>query len=722
MRPTSPRPRTLRAAAVAALAVAVVGGLLPAAASAQVDGRAGLVFDQAASTPNVKHESSQAKPEGLDSFNSDMAFLDDGGVGHVVAGNFDGFAIYDVGDPTDPKLVTNVACPGSQNDVSVAGDLLFVSVEAGGYVDCGDGSAEGSQSFRGVRIFDISNLRTPVQIAAVQTCRGSHTHSLLEPPGIDDELYVYISGTAGVRSDAEGERLNCSNGGPDTANPSRWRIDIIEVPLASPKDAALVSGPRIFADGDRVDGLQNEPPAPVHPSGGPWLPSPITDSCHDITTYAELGLAAGACQGNGILLDISDPVNPRRVAAASDENFAYWHSATFNDDGTKVVFTDEWGGGVFPYCQPIHEVGGDGWGSNGIYDVVDRGDGTYELQFASYFKIPNTQTALENCVAHNGSLIPVPGRDIMTQAWYQGGMSIWEFTDSEEPVELGWFDRGPVPSLDAIPVAGGGGFWSTYWFNGAIYGTELARGFDSFTLSADENISAAELAAARSVRFDHINPQAQARYAPGTPPGPPLKVCTTVTPVGFGDVAGGNAHEKNVGCVAGYGITRGTGGDSYRPTEGVRRDQMATFLANALEVAGVELPADPSSSFTDIGGNTHRVAIAQLAELGVVNGRTATTFDPTARVNRAQMATFLVNAIEFVIDADLPAPAGPFTDTSGNAHEQSIRKVAAAHVASGVAADRFAPRADVRRDQMASFLVRSLAALDRADVVLEARS
>ncbi|MEX1163927.1 MAG: S-layer homology domain-containing protein, partial [Nitriliruptor sp.] len=582
-----------------------------------------------------------------------------------------------------------------------------------------DGSAEGSETFRGVRIFDISDLKTPVQVAAVQTCRGSHTHSLLEPPGVTDELYVYISGTAGVRTDAEGERLGCNAGGPDTDDPSRWRIDIIEVPIASPKDASLVSGPRVFADGEgNVDGLQNEPPAPAHPSGGPWLPSPVTDACHDITTYAELGLAAGACEGNGILLDISDPVNPRRVADVSDDNFAYWHSATFNDDGTKVVFTDEWGGGVFPYCQPQHS---DEWGANGIYDIVDRGDGTYELQFASYYKIPNTQSAVENCVAHNGSLIPVPGRDVMAQAWYQGGMSIWEFTDSAEPVELGWFDRGPVPSPDGLPVAGGGGFWSTYWFNGAIYGTEIARGFDSFTLSADENISAAELTAAKAVTFDQINPQAQARYALGTPPGPSLKVCTTVDPVSFGDVTSGSTHAGNIGCVAGYGITRGTGADAYGPAEGVRRDQMATFLANALEVAGVELPTAPASSFTDIDGNTHRLAIAQLAELGVVKGRSTTTYDPSARVTRAQMASFLVNAIEFVIEGDLPAPAGPFTDTSGNTHQESIRKVAAAHIASGVAADRFAPAADVRRDQMASFLVRSLAALDREDVELAAR-
>jgi hypothetical protein len=718
-----PTTRRRRRLVTTLLSVGLAAALLPAHALAQVpapgdvDGRAGLVLPtQEASTDNLDLLSSTANPAEVSGWNSDLAFTR----GHAVMGNYQGFTIWDVSDPAAPTLRTAVSCPGGQNDVSAHGDLLFVSVESGGYTACDDGSGEGSQVFRGVRIFDISDLDRPEQVAAVQTCRGSHTHSLLDPTllpgasGAADRLYVYVSGTAGVRGDAEGERLGCSSGNADDPNPSRWRIDIIEVPLAAPQDAALVSGPRVFAEGGRVDGLQQQPPSELHPSGTPWLPSPITRSCHDITTYAEAGLAAGACEGNGILLDISDPVNPVRVAAVSDPNFAYWHSATFNDDATKVVFTDEWGGGILPHCQPVNNR--PEWGANGIYDVVRGADGTFELELASYYKIPNTQSPAENCVAHNGSLVPVPGRDVMVQAWYQGGISVFDFTDSRDPVELAWFDRGPWPGVPAQDPAG---FWSAYWYDGAIFGSEIARGFDSFALRPDAQLSAAELAAAEAVRVTDLNPQAQVRYGPGDVPGPPPGVCARVRPVSFRDVSGGS-HATNISCVAGYGIALGQRDGTYRPLGDVRRDQMASFLARTLEVAGVELPSSPRSAFPDTRGNTHQRAIDQLAELGILQGRRDGTYGPADTVTRGQMASFLVRTLEEVLGHRLTAGESPFTDTEGSVHERSIAIVAELRIALGRTATTYEPNADVRRDQMASFLARTLRELDREGIELAA--
>lgn len=713
-----------RRVVTALLSAAVAAALLPLPAAAQVpglpdpgdvDGRFGLLLpSQEASTDNLERLSNTPNPDDVGGWNSDLAFTR----GHAIMGNYDGFTIWDVADPAAPALRTSVVCPGGQGDVSAAGDLLFVSVESGGFTACDDGSGDGSEPFRGVRVFDISDLDEPQQIAAVQTCRGSHTHSLLDPSalpgasGVSESLYVYVSGTAGVRSDAEGALLGCTTGGPQDPDEARWRIDIIEVPLSSPSDAALVSGPRIFAEGDRVDGLQQQPPSELHPSLTPWLPSPITRSCHDITVYAEAGLAAGACEGNGILLDISDPVDPIRVAAVADPNFAYWHSATFNDDATTVVFTDEWGGGVMPHCQPLNNR--PEWGANGIYEIVRHGDGTLELELASYFKIPNTQSPLENCVAHNGSLIPIPGRDVMVQAWYQGGISVFDFTDPREPVELAWFDRGPYPGVVGVDPAG---FWSAYWYDGAIYGSEIARGFDSFRLLPDDQLSAAELAAAGAVTFTDVNPQAQVRYGPGEVPGPDLGVCGRVTPVGFSDVSGGS-HAGNIGCVAGFGIALGQRDGTYRPLGDVRRDQMASFLARMLDVAGVELPSSPSSAFPDTRGNTHARAIDQLAELGVLQGRRDGTYGPGDTVTRAQMASFLVRSIEEVLGRELTAGDSPFEDTDGSVHEEAIAIVAELRIALGRTATTYAPNDDVRRDQMASFIARTLRELDREAVTL----
>ncbi len=486
-------------------AMAVLTALLPAAAIAQdeSDPRIGLgagYLDAEEASSNLQRLASRPRPPGFDGapgnfgfVNSDLAFTGN----HAIVGNFNGFQIYDVSDPNNPTLFNTVVCPGGQGDVSVYGNLLFVSVEESrGRVDCGTDPSVGER-FQGVRVFDISDLSTPVQVATVQTCRGSHTHTVVPDADDPDNVYVYVSGTATPRP---GTTLAGCNDDPATGeNPSRWRIEVIKVPLAAAQDAAVVNEVRLFTDPETgaIDGLQNAPPAPTHPSGGPWSPAPITDACHDITAYPEIGMAAGACEGNGILIDISDAANPVRLDDATDPNFAYWHSATFNNDGTKVVFTDEWGGGLGARCRVTDQPS---WGANAIFDIVDG-----NLEFRSYYKLPVPQTTEENCVAHNGVLVPIPGRDIMVQAWYQGGTSVFDFTDSANPNEIAFFDRGPVSAASLVL----GGFWSNYWYNGNIYGSEIARGFDSFALTPSEFLSDNEIAAAAAVRFDEFNAQTQ---------------------------------------------------------------------------------------------------------------------------------------------------------------------------------------------------------------------
>jgi LVIVD repeat-containing protein len=432
---------------------------------------------------------------GLNFANSDLAFSGN----YLFVGNFNGFNIYDIQNPKKLKLVTSVVCPGGQGDVSVYGKLLVMSVEqTRGRIDCGTqgiDTAVSSERFRGVRIFDISDIKKPRQVAAVQTCRGSHTHTLVTSPKDKDNLYVYGSGTGSVRSPEELAGCTKVKDDPDT---SLFSIDVIQVPLAAPEQARIVNRPRIFSDpaSGAVAGLWK---------GGDHGPgtqkTSETNRCHDITVFPELGLAAGACSGNGILLDISDPVNPVRLDQVEDKNFAFWHSATFNNDGTKVIFTDEWGGGTRPRCRATDQPT---WGADAIFDIVDR-----KLRFASYYKMPAPQTDQENCVAHNGSLIPVPGRDIMAQAWYQGGISVFDFTDSTKPVEIAFFDRGPLDAKELIT----GGHWSTYWYNGYVYGTEIARGIDVLKLLPSEYLSENELEAATQLKATLLNVQDQARNA-----------------------------------------------------------------------------------------------------------------------------------------------------------------------------------------------------------------
>ncbi len=441
-------------------------------------------------------EGERRRRRGLLNFgNTDLAFSGD----QVFVGSYHGFNTYRVEVPASPQLVTSVVCPGGQGDVSVVGNLLIMSVEqTRGRLDCGlQGVAEpvSDERFRGIRIFDISDMRMPRQVAAVQTCRGSHTHTVVTDPDDEGNIYVYGSGTGSVRS---GEELEgCSDESPaENPETALFRIDVIRIPAAQPEEAAVVSRPFVFRDPEtgNVAGLWR---------GGDHGPGTQRTSessrCHDITAFPEMGLAAGACSGNGILLDVSDPVNPVRLDDVVDPGFAYWHSATFNNDGTKVIFTDEWGGGGRPRCRASDPRN---WGANAIYDVVDG-----RLEYRSHYKLPAPQTERENCVAHNGSLVPVPGRDIMVQSWYQGGISVFDFTDSANPVEIAYFDRGPINSERLVM----GGYWSSYWYRGYIYGTEIARGLDVLELLPSEYLTDNELAAAASVAPAEFNAQQQRR-------------------------------------------------------------------------------------------------------------------------------------------------------------------------------------------------------------------
>jgi hypothetical protein len=477
--------------------------------------------------------------------NSDLAFQGK----HLFQGNFYGVNIFDISDPARAKLVTSMVCPGGQGDVSVYKNLLFMSVEMpNGRLDCGvegfppepaaadevkdkddkkpdaekdkddkDKEKDSYQSkdtddkdkqkerkhhipvaqkdrFRGVRIFDISDVTNPRQVAAVQTCRGSHTHTLVIDPNDKDNVYIYVSGTSFVRQPEE--LAGCSGEKPDKdPNTALFRIDVIKVPVSAPQDAKIVSSPRVFIDPrtGMINGLNN---GGTHGKKGAEKPED-TDQCHDITVYSAIGLAAGACSGNGILLDIKDPVHPKRVDAVNDPNYSYWHSASFSNDGSKVVFTDEWGGGLGARCRPNDP---NKWGADAIFRLNQE-----KLTFASYYKLPAAQGDTENCVAHNGSLIPVPGRDIEVQAWYQGGISVMDFTDPAKPFEIAYFDRGPIdPKLLVL-----GGDWSAYWYNGYIYGSEIARGLDVFQLTPTKFLTQNEIDAAKTIQVAELNVQNQ---------------------------------------------------------------------------------------------------------------------------------------------------------------------------------------------------------------------
>ena len=424
---------------------------------------------------------------------TDMAFAGD----RLFVGNYHGFNVYRLDAAGMPSQVASVVCPGGQGDVSVVGDLLLMSVEQSrGRVDCGlQGVAQdiSAERFRGLRIFDISDIARPRQVGQVQTCRGSHTHSVVQGPDGDGRILVYNSGISGVRKTEE--LPGCIGEVPGDDRTALFRIDIIEIPISNPAAARIIASPAVFADPNTgvLGGLAK---------GGKLVDdgqeTSVTDQCHDITVFPTRKLAAGACSGNGIIFDISDPRKPKRIDVVSDPSFAYWHSATFNNDGTKVLFTDEWGGGSSPRCRSFDRRD---WGANALYDIEDG-----KLMRKGTYKLTAPQTEQENCVAHNGSIVPVPGRDIMVQAWYQGGLSVFDYTDSANPTEIAYFDRGPIDAKSPVLA----GYWSAYYYRGRIYGTEIARGLDVFALKPSAQLSANEIAAAALADQGGLfNPQQQ---------------------------------------------------------------------------------------------------------------------------------------------------------------------------------------------------------------------
>jgi hypothetical protein len=554
----SSAPTPAQAGAIRAVDVHAPGAPNP---DPRVGLRAGL-WDAAQAAWNIKLVSTSKPSEKfVGSTMSDLAFRDN----LVIQGSYNGYQVWDISNPAAPALKIANFCPASQSDVSIYKNLLFVSAEgATGRIDCGAQGVKdpvSTERIRGIRIFDVTDLGHPKNVANVQTCRGSHTHSVLADPKDPENVYVYVSGSAGVRADAE--LKGCSDALPETdPNSAHFRIEVIKVPLAHPEQAAIVTSPRIFNDlaappthggapDDRamVDAARKRgeyvleifgqtqiaPPQFIKPMldsmvkarGGTGAPTAADsaklraelpgivmkliganpnakptgpDQCHDITLYPGIGYAGGACGGYGLLLDIRNPTNPVRIGAVADSNFSYWHSATFNNDGTKVLFSDEWGGGGAPKCRASdpHE-----WGADAIF-TIENG----KMVFKSYYKMPAPQTTNENCVAHNGSLIPIPGRDVMVQAWYQGGISVFDWTDASHPREIAFFDRGPVDSTHMSM----GGSWSVYWYNGEIVSSEIARGLDIFELQPSQYLSQNEIDAAKTVHIDYLNVQGQPKY------------------------------------------------------------------------------------------------------------------------------------------------------------------------------------------------------------------
>ena len=565
VRRTAGRILTLSLVAALAAACSSTPKTSPSA-TPKVDPRVGLksgLWDAQQVTWNLKVVSETRPPEKfVGSTNSDLAFTGK----YAIQGNYNGFQVWDISNPSKPVLTTAYFCPASQSDVSVYKNLLFVSGEGGGgRLDCGGQGVQDTVSterLRGIRIFDITDITNPKYIANVQTCRGSHTHTVVEDPNDKANVYVYVSGQAGVRS--PNELAGCVRD-PKDPNSSRFRIEVIQVPLANPSAAKIVNGARIFenltmpkshgnapddiaalnaakARGDFVANVGGQemvlPPQFTKPmldsvvkarggTGNPTGadsaalraaipamiarmmggsgaasngPQPGPDQCHDITVYPAIGYAGGACGGYGLLLDIKNVANPVRIDAAADTNFSYWHSATFNNDGTKLLFSDEWGGGGAPKCRASDPKE---WGADAIF-TIENG----KLKFQSYYKMSAPQTDKENCVAHNGSLIPIPGRDVMVQAWYQGGISVFDWTDAAHPKEIAFFDRGPADSTRMAM----GGSWSVYWYNGSLVSSEIARGLDVAELTPSEFISQNEIDAAKTVHMDYLNAQGQPKF------------------------------------------------------------------------------------------------------------------------------------------------------------------------------------------------------------------
>ncbi|MFE7216921.1 LVIVD repeat-containing protein [Streptomyces sp. NPDC001698] len=453
--------RALKAAVLAGVLVLTSFGMVGPSTAQDRD----LGVDEISHSANIKPLANVPRQGPLaNATHSDLAFYGN----YAIQGTYAGFTIYNIQNPTKPETISQMACNGGQGDPTVSedGKLLFVSVDTPqSDPSCAstNSNAANPNAWEGIRIFDISDKQNPKYVKSVRTDCGSHTHTYVPTDG-GDTAYLYISSY-----------------GPSPAfphcQPPHDKISIVKVPLDDPDSASVVATPVLFPDGG----------------------AGATAGCHDITVFPEKDLAAGACMGEGALIDISDPTKPYVITSATDANFAFWHSATFTNDGNRVVFTDELGGGGAPTCN---EQIGPNRGADAIFDIKGEGDNR-ELVFRSYFKIPRMQQQTENCVAHNGSLIPAKHRDMMVQAWYQGGVSVIDFTDPDHPKEIGYFERGPL-SKETLQT---GGSWSAYWYNGRIYSSDITKGLDVLQLTGAP-------ASANRVRLDFMNPQTQYSYKP----------------------------------------------------------------------------------------------------------------------------------------------------------------------------------------------------------------
>ena len=489
-------------------------------------------LDAGVAASNMKLLSFTPKPapfdtvRGLTFVNSDLAF----GTHYVYQANFAGFSIWDITDPAKPAMTAVVQCITSQGDPSIYGNLLFLSAEgAGNRNDCGSGGVQDPKDhMAGVRIFDVSNPKAPKLVKNVQTCKGSHTHTIVPSPTDPRTIYLYVSGQQAARP--ETEMAGCKNG-TDPADPtnSLFQLDIIKVQLDRPEQAKVIPGARVFTGLDGASECMRfcapadarraaAGAARARPAADPEMPTGPRN-CHDVTAYPSMNLLAASCSTHSILVDISNPEKPFRISALADtNNYQGRHTAAFSNDGKKLIQTDEWGGGTGPMCQAssMIELGG---------NTVISLDAKKKQTQRAYFKLPSAQTAEENCVSHNGGIIPVPGRDLYVQGWYQGGVNIMDFTDPDKAIEIGYFDRGSidppqpvdVPAAAAAALAPGarprsntiGGSWGAYYWNGLIFSSELDRGMDILELTPSGQLSANEIAAAKLVTFTDYNPQSQ---------------------------------------------------------------------------------------------------------------------------------------------------------------------------------------------------------------------
>jgi hypothetical protein len=452
-------------------AVAASGALLtalPVTASAQDDPPAApLAPGEVAMTKNLKLMATLPKSgvfQAEEAFNSDLAFQGN----YAYQGNYDGFQVVDIRQPDAPRLVSQVDCPGSQNDIAVYGSLLITAVDSSrAFAECyRDGlrnfqraaTAPSDQTWEGLRVFDVSDPTAPQFVTAVETDCGAHSQALV-PDLANARLLVYVSS------------FRPSANTPDCL-PPHDKITVVEVPLVSPSSASVVAEPVLFPDG-----------------GFPGTPqTSATSGCDDITVYPARGIAVGACMGEGVVLDISRPTAPRVLSSVTDPNVAHWASAAISHDGDVAIFTDQLGGGNQPTCDdgvaPVR-------GATSFYDISDPAN----PRFLSYFKIPRDQASTENCVANLGNV--VPGKDVLVRGWFQGGVSVVDFSDPRQPREIAWFDRGPI-SLERAVL---GGSWAAYWYRGRIYSSDVQQGLDVLQLQDPA------VAGASRARQSRLNPQ-----------------------------------------------------------------------------------------------------------------------------------------------------------------------------------------------------------------------